>query len=285
MFSAIIDVHPIPGLLISPSIVYAEWRTPQFNRRVYDVGGRWLNAFDDRVLPQVVTEAIYTQPISDEPFSSALGWLNEAAPRQRVVAASTLRVLEQWRFGLNPPPEDVALVLSGLDLPRAVDLSPAEVLSLGYVLTTAPSWYSAEWMVRTLRSLCRRDDASIAQRFFNASELAILESSKNRVVWESLAALAKIFEIEDFPTILLARTLPNVRLDGPMRSRDPAGCISLHGDLDATLSTVSVPFLVEVCSFVPKMNPDAEPSEMRTEAIAFAKTWQRRLQQETGRNA
>lgn len=285
LFSVIVDVHPMPGLLISPSIVYAEWRTPQFNRCVYDVCGRWLNAFDDRILPQVVTEAIYTQPISDEPFSTALEWLNEAAPRQRVVAASTLRVLERWRFGVAPPNEDVALVIRGLDLPRPVDLSPPEVLSLGYVLTTAPSWYSAEWMVRTLRALCRSDDASIAQRFFNTSGMAILESSKNRVVWESIAALAKIFDIEGFPTILLTRTLPNVRLDGPMRSRDPGGCIPLHGDLDASLSTVSVPFLSHVTPFVPTMNAGAESSELRAQVLAFARTWQRRLQQGPRRNA
>ncbi len=282
-FLRVCKAHPTPGVLITPSIVYADWRQPAFNRMMHEVAGSWLSALEDRVLPQVITESIFSESISDEPFSEAMSWLSATGPSQRYLSDVQLDHLDGWRFGVMPPMAVIDQLRASLNAPSPERLSNEQVLSLAYALGTAPSWYSSEWMVRTVKFLCRVDEGALARRVFDSEGLTIVESSKNRVVWESLEAVASLFRIDNFPRMLWTRTVPNTRLDAPMRSRDPNGCIFLSKSGTAFALTANAPFISLVCEMTPGLETVGEIAEDRSRLAAFAATWKTKLQQGDGR--
>ncbi len=283
VFSDVSRNHSPTGLLISPSVVYADWHSAAFNKKVYEITGKWLRAFDDLVLPNIATDAIYTQRISEKPYPAILQRLSELGPRLKSCSPVFKEQLVSW---VDRSSGDLCELVASAR--RQIGSAEAwsnvrdeDLLSLTYVLALAPPWYSAEWMTRTIRALTRTDDGSLSARFFDAKTMTIVEAKKNRGVWEAMRGIATAHGLTNFPGIALIENMPNTRGDGAMRSRDDDGCVSLSGDIVKRLKSSPDSFLCaadELLSRLPGHLTDPSPLERISR---FASEWQRRLGQAT----
>jgi hypothetical protein len=281
VFADISKNHSPAGLLISPSVVYADWHSAAFNKKVYEITGKWLQAFDGLVLPNIATDAIYTQRISDRPYSTILQRLGELGPKLKSCSPAFKQQLASWVDRSHGDlGELVASARRQIDKVEVwTNVRDEDLLSLAYVLAVAPPWYSAEWMTRTIRALTRTDDGSLSARFFDARTMTIVEAKKNRGVWEAMRCMATAHGLTNFPGIALIENMPNTRGDGAMRSKDDDGCVPLSCDIDKRLKSSPDSFLNaadELLNRLPGQTTDPSPLERISR---FAAEWQRRLVQ------
>lgn len=281
VFSELSRNHSPTGLLISPSVVYADWHSAAFNNKVYEITGKWLRAFDGLILPNIATDTIYTQKISDKPYSTILQRLSELGPKLKSSSPAFREQLVSWIDRSSGNFGD--LMASARRQLGATDTWPnvrdEDLLSLACVLALAPPWYSAEWMTRTIRALTRTDDGSLSARFFDAKTMTIVEAKKNRGVWEAMRCMSTAYGILNFPGIALIENMPNTRGDGAMRTKDHDGCVPLNGDVTKRLKSSSDSFLSaaeDLLRQLPGSPIDSSPFER---VSRFASEWQLRLGQ------
>lgn len=280
------SIAPIE-LLITPSSNYWRPNDTGQNKANFEVLGNWYSAFNFQLEPTPIHRYIYNLDL-DERLSRLQRQLENLwtfATNQIVgtVAAEILR----WRYGGQISTHAERVIRDrffGYDgFAGGIELTDESVfdefLAFLYIILAWPRWVSKDWIVKCTHSFTD-PERSVAVRHFGKADLLILESRKNRVVWDALAFAARLVEEPiPFPPRIYFKTLKNTDLEDWMYSRNRAKIVPLWGDVAATVSSLTDRFVEHALSLLqPALVADI--SAGREWLSEFAVTWGRRLRQQ-----
>jgi hypothetical protein len=153
-----------------------------------------------------------------------------------------------------------------------------EFIAFLYVIVSWPQWAGVDWIVKFTHCLTD-SEKSIVTRHFGKTRMVILESRKNRVVWDALAFVARMDgKAAAFPQRIYFRTLKNRSLNDWMYSRNPEGVVPLWGAVPSNIGALSDRFVEHALGL---LQPDRQSdiSAGREWLSTFAVSWGRRLRQ------
>lgn len=201
----------------------------------------WSDCFADAVPVMPIGPSAMRLPIEKEDRDVVVRLLELSGTFQRV-DPSILQELHRWRFhGTRPPSRTIETLTHLINSPLG---DSDGLLSLAYLLTRPPRWYSEAWFVRNLRYLaCEHAAAALGAR-----SIFILESFKNRPAWKGMALIAAEQRVGRFPNQAYFKSLPSATSSGAMRAADAAGVIKLRRDWrDHLAKDIDNKQLVEIC--------------------------------------
>lgn len=276
-------------LLITPSSNYWRPSDGEQNKANFEILGNWFSAFDYRLEPTLIQRYIYNIAF-DERLSHLHGEIQNLwiFAGQRVVG-SLAEEIRSWRYKEAISEQAKAAVLERFkscgDFDGKADLLAhevfAEFLAFLYLTVAWPQWASADWIVKFTH--CLTDpDRSIVTRHFGKTRMLILESKKNRIVWDALAFVARMDgKAAAFPQRIYFPTLKNRSLNDWMYSRNPEGVVPLWGAVSVNVGALSDRFVEHALGLLqPALQADIATG--RDWLANFAVTWGARLRQRVG---
>jgi nucleoside phosphorylase len=280
------SIAPIE-LLITPSSNYWRPNDTGQNKANFEVLGNWYSAFDFQLEPTPIHRYIYNLDL-DERLSRLQRQLENlwTFATNQIVGTVAAEILD-WRYSgqLGAHAEQVIRdrfsrydgFADGIELTDESVFD--EFLAFLYIILAWPQWVSKDWIVKCTHSFTD-PERSVAVRHFGKADLLILESRKNRVVWDALAFAARLVEEPiPFPPRIYFKTLKNTDLDDWMYSRNRANIVPLWGDVAATVSGLTDRFVEHALSLLqPALVADIGTG--RKWLSEFAVTWGRRLRQQ-----
>lgn len=273
-------------LLITPSSNYWRPSDGDQNKANFEILGNWFSAFDYRLEPTLIQRYIYNIAF-DGRLSQLHGEIQNLwiFAGQRVVG-SLAEEIRNWRYRETISDQVRVAVLERFrsygDFDGKIDLTAPEVftefLAFLYLTVSWPQWASADWIIKFTH--CLTDpERSIVTRHFGKTRMLILESRKNRIVWDALAFVARMDgKSAAFPQRIYFPTLKNRSLNDWMYSRSPEGVVPLWGAVSGNVSALSDRFVEHALGLLqPTLQPDIPAG--REWLSTFAVSWGRRLRQ------
>lgn len=271
-------------LLITPSSNYWQPRAAEQNKANYEIFGNWFSAFRFELEPTLIHRYIYNLDMDRRMSELQVRVQNLWIYATNQFLGDTKDTMLRWRFTGELDEQRRSAIfarfhghgdLAGMDLtdPKVQE----EFLAFLYVVLAQSRWASAEWMVKCAYSFTDAD-RSVVRRHFGKSRMLIIESGKNRTVWDALSFVARLTDFEPFPKRIYFRTLKNRRLTDWMYSRDIPTAVPLWGDVQETVSRLSERFVEHALTL---LNPSlAEKNDEGREWLSgFASSWARKLRQ------
>jgi hypothetical protein len=132
---------------------------------------------------------------------------------------------------LNVNPKDMKII------------NKEEVISMMYLLVRRPDWFEPKWFAEILQFL-KYSIQNIAANY-GINNIVLIESMRNSYVWEAASFCLK--KIQSVPIInrLYFKTVPNISLDGFMRTSSKESSIFIR-DFDNRIEDVNPEFLNKV---------------------------------------
>jgi nucleoside phosphorylase len=195
--------------------------SPTHSDRVREQVEIWSGCFARGMPVTPIGPSAMSLAIEKEDREAIVRLLELGGSLQRV-GSEVLEQLRKWRFLGDRPPASTLRTLTQLANGSVGDSDG--LLSIAYLMTRPPRWFSEAWFVRMLRFL----SCGHAAGALGARSLYILESFKNRSAWKAMSYMAAECRIGRFPNQSYFRSLPAVTRSGPMRAADAAGVIPLR---------------------------------------------------------
>jgi nucleoside phosphorylase len=272
-------------LLITPSSNYWQPRDAAQNKANFEIFGNWFSAFGFELEPTLIHRYIYNLDMD-----RTMADLQSRVQNLWIYAANqflgdTRNTMLRWRFTGELSEQRRSAIFARFDGNRDLDgvnLSDRdaqeEFLAFLYVVLAQSRWASADWMVKCVHSFTD-PERSVARRHFGKSTMLIVESSKNRTVWDALSFVSRIADPPTpFPRRIYFKTLKNTALADWMYSRNAATIVPLWGDVGVTVSGLRDRFVEHALGLLnPSLADDMETG--RKWLSEFAISWQHKLRQ------
>jgi nucleoside phosphorylase len=273
-------------LLITPSSNYWRPSDGDQNKANFEILGNWFSAFEYRLEPTLIQRYIYNIAF-DGRLSQLHGEIQNLwiFAEQRVVG-SLAEEIRNWRYKETISDQARGAVLERFmnygNFDGKIDLTAPEIftefLAFLYLTVSWPQWASADWIIKFTH--CLTDpERSIVTRHFGKTRMLILESRKNRIVWDALAFVARMGgKSAAFPQRIYFPTLKNRSLNDWMYSRNPEGVVPLWGAVSDNVSALSDRFVEHALGLLqPTLQTDIPAG--REWLSTFAVSWGQRLRQ------
>lgn len=212
------------------------------NEFLNTINSYWAKCFDFKVNIERIHFFIKTQKSNIENLDKINSWLCDIETKVRMdLSKDEKKIIINWEKTKIVGDDNLMKFARKLSINEQTmidkKITSIEIMSLFALLFMSPHWYRPDWFIQVLLSFLEgnEDDGyldNIQHRILGRRKITIIESEKNLsgAGWEAMSLCAKNFKLGKFPDRAYFKSVPNLDLDGPMRSKDYMKAIFLSID-------------------------------------------------------